>query len=44
MTLYDMYVVQPRTAEEAKTHMNELEIAGFTGAVGSTDATHIGME
>ena len=34
----------PRNAEEAKTHMHEMELAGFPGCPGSTDATHIAMD
>ncbi len=34
----------PTTAEEAKEHEKEMAMAGFHGAVGSSDATHIGME
>ena len=34
----------PRNAEEAKTHMHEMELAGFPGCSGSTDATHIAMD
>ena len=34
----------PTTAEEAKTHMHEMEMAGFPGCVSSTDATHITMD
>jgi hypothetical protein len=43
-TLCDKYVVSPQTSAESKTHMHELGIAGLTGAVGSSDATHVGME
>jgi hypothetical protein len=42
--LFDRYVVFPANAEEAETHMHEMKLAGFDGAVGSTEATHIGME
>ena len=34
----------PTTAEEAKMHMHEMEIAGFPGCVSSTDAAHITMD
>ena len=39
--LYDGYVVVPTTKEEAALHTKEFEKAGFAGAVGSTDATHV---
>jgi hypothetical protein len=42
--LCDKYVVSPQTSAESKTHMHELGIAGLTGAAGSSDATHVGME
>ncbi len=29
---------------EARTHIKEYEMAGFPGAVGSTDATHVLLE
>jgi hypothetical protein len=40
-TLYPQYVTSPQTAEEARTHMNEFQMAGFNGCVGSSDATCI---
>jgi hypothetical protein len=43
-TLYDTCVKTPTNAEEVATHMHEFGIAGLHGAVGSTDATHVGME
>jgi hypothetical protein len=43
-TLCDKYVVSPQTSAESKTHMHELGMAGLTGAVGSSDATHVGMK
>jgi hypothetical protein len=42
--LYPRYVVAPKTAEDAATHMHEFLKAGFNGCVGSTDATHIVIE
>ena len=43
-TLYPRYVTAPQGAEEATTHMNEFQMAGFNGCVGSSDATHIVLE
>jgi hypothetical protein len=43
-TLFQEYVITPRTQEEAEIHMREMREAGFHGSVGSQDATHIGME
>jgi hypothetical protein len=43
--LYQRYVLTPLCAgEEAHQHMAEYSDAGFPGAVGSTDATHIILE
>jgi hypothetical protein len=42
--LFTTYVSVPATVAEAETHMNEMTEAGLHGAVGSMDATHIGME
>jgi hypothetical protein len=42
--LYDKYVRTPSTREDAANHGGEYEIAGFPGAVGSTDATHVLIE
>ena len=42
--LYEEMVTYPRVWEEAKRHMTEFGRAGLHGSVGSTDATHIGME
>ena len=42
--LYQRYVLTPSCAEEAFEHMAEYTDAGFPGAVGSTDATHIILE
>jgi hypothetical protein len=42
--LYLMHVLTPLTNEDCQTHMNEFGMAGFTGAIGSTDATHITVE
>jgi hypothetical protein len=41
---FNSYVVHPTNAEEAATYTHEMGIAGFDGCVGSTDATHVGME
>jgi hypothetical protein len=42
--LYERWVTSPDTYGEARTHVKEYEIAGFPGAVGSTDATHVLLE
>jgi exo-beta-1,3-glucanase (GH17 family) len=42
--LYKGYVVTPIDNNTAMSHTHEMQIAGFHGAVGSTDATHIVME
>jgi Plant transposon protein len=42
--LFAKYVVAPTNSEEAKQHMGEFEQAGFAGAMGSSDATHIVLE
>lgn len=42
--LYKRYVLSPSCAEDARKHMAEYSDAGFPGAVGSTDATHIILE
>jgi hypothetical protein len=42
--LYPLYVVTPATGEECETHMHEFMQAGFNGAIGSTDATHVAIE
>lgn len=42
--LYDKYVRTPLTSADASSHMHEYSSAGFPGAVGSTDATHIMLE
>jgi hypothetical protein len=39
--LYDEYVTKPCTPEDAADCSAEYTMAGFNGAVGSTDATHI---
>jgi hypothetical protein len=41
---FDCCVVHPTNAEEAATHTHKMVIAGFDGCVGSSDATHVGME
>ncbi len=43
-TLYQRYVLSPSSADEARQHMAEYTEAGFPGAVGSTDATHVILE
>jgi hypothetical protein len=43
-TLYPQYVTAPQGAEEATTHMNGIQMAGFNGCVGSSDGTHIVLE
>jgi hypothetical protein len=42
--LYPLFVLTPTTAEECQTHMHEFRQAGFNGAIGSSDATHIALE
>lgn len=42
--LYSLYVRAPTNCHEASQHTAEYEMAGFPGAVGSTDATHIMLE
>ncbi|KAI2507621.1 Plant transposon protein [Fragilaria crotonensis] len=42
--LYRQYVRSPTNCQEARTHTAEYEMAGFPGAIGSTDATHIMLE
>jgi hypothetical protein len=42
--LYQKYVVMPTNPEQAANHMYEMNIAGFPGCIGSTDATHILIE
>ena len=41
--LYDSYVAYPIDKEQAQYHVNEMELAGFHGCIGSTDATHVSM-
>ena len=43
-TMYDKYVITPKTPDDASTHIREMELAGFPGCFGSTDATHIAMD
>ncbi|KAI2504248.1 Plant transposon protein [Fragilaria crotonensis] len=43
-TLFQRYVLTPSCADEAEQHMAEYSDAGFPGAVGSTDATHVILE
>ena len=40
-SLYNKYVVTPRTSFQLKDCEHEFKIAGFPGCIGSTDATHI---
>lgn len=42
--LYSKYVLTPKNASEAKSHMVEFEKAGFPGCIGSCDCTHIATE
>ena len=42
--LYTQYVRPPQTCHDAREHTSEYEMAGFPGAIGSTDATHILLE
>ena len=42
--LYALYIRPPTCAEEAQAHISEYVVAGFSGAIGSTDATHILIE
>ena len=42
--LYSRFVVSPSTYSAAQTHIKEYKMAGFPGAVGSTDATHVILE
>ena len=39
--LFERFVVQPINMEQAEQHMEEYRQAGFHGAIGSTDATHV---
>lgn len=41
--LFNKLVIAPANANEASTHMHEMQQAGFDGCVGSVDATHVGM-
>lgn len=38
------HVLIPLTNKDYQTHMNEFRIAGFTGAIDFSDATHIAIE
>ena len=42
--LFDKYVSQPATSDELQDCNFEFNIAGLSGCIGSTDATHIVME
>ena len=42
--LFKRYVVMPQNAEEGKIHMHKVELVGFPGCLGSTDATHIAVD
>ena len=45
VVLYALYIRPPTCAEDAKAHdTGEYDVTGFTGAIGSTDATHILIE
>eukprot|EP00804_Cyclotella_cryptica_P019193 CCRYP_006108-RA/>CCRYP_006108-RA protein AED:0.21 eAED:0.21 QI:0/-1/0/1/-1/0/1/0/331 len=39
--LFYKYVITPTTADDAKFHLHEFEMAGMPGAVASVDTTHI---
>ena len=39
--LFNKWVVAPTTAEEAEPHMHEMRLAGMTGGLASSDASHI---
>lgn len=43
-TLYRKFVRPPQTSIDASLHTAEYALAGFPGAIGSTDATHIQLE
>jgi hypothetical protein len=42
--LYPLYVSVPQTQEDINDHMHEFNLAGFSGCIGSTDATHVAIE
>ena len=42
--LYPEHVIAPNNPEEARTHMHEMDMAGFNGGIGSMDATHVTIE
>ena len=42
--LYNKFIEAPTTAEQAADHTWEFTQAGFPGAIGSTDATHVMLE
>ena len=42
--MYAEFVFYPRTQQETQANLNEMELGGFPGCVGSTDATHIALE
>jgi hypothetical protein len=39
-----LYIRPPTCTDDAQAHASEYAVAGFTGAIGSTDATHILLE
>ena len=41
--MYDKYVTLPVTTDKVQSRTHQFCIAGMPGAVGSMDATHIGM-
>ena len=43
MVLYNLHIVAPTTPAAAAHHMHEMQTAGFHGALGSIDATHVVM-
>ena len=44
MDLYERYIQMPAMTDDAAHHTAEYTLAGFPGAIGSTDATHIQIE
>ncbi|KAG7342192.1 DDE superfamily endonuclease [Nitzschia inconspicua] len=42
--LFEKHVIEPRTASDLENHSHEYLVAGFPGAIGSMDATHISCE
>ena len=42
--MYAEFFFYPRTQQEIQANLNEMELGGFPGCVGITDATHIAPE